>query len=175
MTMDPHLSWNQDELAAFVAMIDATARSRYRSYFDTDRASELAILVCAYSVAHLHSDSRVANCLSVRLAWVRDEATPQDRNQALGAAEISCFCDLNLVTRSVARASTCYTGLPVQWAADYASRALAPSDDPVQLAEATALRARLVRALKHLFPDQTNLNVPFALGRFEEAVRIARG
>lgn len=172
--MNPSTVWT-DDLSALAGSLDASARSRCLHYFDTDRASELAILVCAHSVVHLHTDPRVETCLRVRLAWVRDEATKQDRNGALGDVECLLYLDPNMVTRSVARAAACYAGTPVTWAADYASRALAPSDEPAALAEAAALRARLTRALKHLFPDMADPNWKAALGRFEEAVRIARG
>lgn len=66
------------------ADVDTIAHSIER--YGDQRASEVAVLLCAESVSHMTDDPRAAECRRVRIAWVRGEATDKQRMEAFVAA-----------------------------------------------------------------------------------------
>lgn len=121
---------------------------------------ELAVVLCAEACADLTKDPRVAECRRVRLAWVRGDATDEQRYDAMSAARTAASMAVSdarsAAVRDAALASVRDTVRDAAW-----DSAWVPWEDNF----ATPLRT--------LYPDPCEITVRCGLARWEEAVSEA--
>ena len=121
------------------------------------RVRELAIVLCAECVAHLSDDPRVAECRRVRLAWVRGEATDEQRDAARDAAWAASWAAAGDAAWAAAGDAAWAAAWDAAWAAAW-----------------DASWAALAAPLRTLYPDPCRLDWRDALTRWDVAVDEAR-
>lgn len=153
--------WQTASCQVVVSRIDNEGPARIR---------ELAILVCAESVAHLAQDERVTECRLVRLAWARGEATTGQRKAAMAASIDAGERYAGYPTRKADRDAA--------WAASSGSVVAAVKDVVWALsyddADAWDKLHALAPALRELYPDPCALDFFSALSRYDAACEMAR-
>jgi len=131
-----------------------------------DQVQELAIVLCAESVAHLARHPCVAECRRVRFAWVQGKATDGERSKARIAANDEKWAgirySLNIEASEAAGAAASLT---------VAQAALsAASAEDLEVSRQHAMLKRVAMALRTLFPDPCNMDHRDAITRWEIAV-----
>lgn len=114
----------------------------------SDQAIELAALVCAEEVSHLSDDPRVAEARRVRLAWVRGEATDEQRREATRAVfrlSIELLPERNLAVVAACNADT---------------------DLICNCAERAGVEARVTHRIRELFESPLHLDYRIAVARW---------
>ena len=137
-----------------------------------ERACELAIVLCAEACAHLTDDPRIAECRRVRLAWVRGEATDEQRAAAKNAAWAAGKNAGKNAARdaawAAARAATWNAAMDAAWAA-----ANAATRDAAWDAARDAAWDALATPLRTLYPDPCEITARCGLARWDVAVAEA--
>lgn len=140
-----------------------------------ERSCELAIVLCAESVANLRRlDPCFAECRRVRLAWVSMEAKDEERSAAIAASLHSQDAGL-CAGLAATRMSLCDAVDAATWAtADAAiSKTMSRGSDKWKSAHGAAMSA-LTSPLRILYPDPTRLDWRDALSRWDIAVAEAQ-
>lgn len=142
--------------------------------YGDERSCELAIVLCAESVAHLtRIDPCFAECRRVRLAWVSMEATDKERSAAIAASLRAQDADV-CAGLAATRMSLCDAVDAAAWAAaDAALRNLRRESEVWSSAYGAAMSA-LASLLRILYPDPTRLDWRDALTRWDIAVAEAQ-
>ena len=143
--------------------------------YGDERSCELAIVLCAESVAHLtRIDPCFAECRRVRLAWVSMEATDKERSAAIAASLRAQDADV-CAGLAATRMSLCDAVDAAAWAAADAAifRTLSRKSDEWNSVLGAAMSV-LASLLRILYPDPTRLDWRDALTRWDIAVAEAQ-
>jgi len=148
---------------------------------DEPRLRELAIILCAESVAHLTDDLRVAECRRMRLAWVSEEVTDDQRSEARDAARFAESGAANSPEMSAAWAANSDHAWTAAWVvadlmADIVAGAAAGTDamDAAWMTTWLSEKTSIASPLRTLYPDPTRLDWRDALSRWGIAVAEAQ-
>lgn len=129
------------------------------------RAVELAIVLCAESVAYLNNELRVAECRRVRLSWVRGEASDKQRATARVAASAAA----SSLASNAAQKAAC------EAASSAASKAVRHAAwDAAWASGLNAAYTTLGAPLRTLYPDPCHFDWRDALTRWDAAVAQAQ-
>jgi len=134
-----------------------------------DKVNELALLLIATSVAHLFDESVVNECCRVRLAWVRGEASDDDRFAAIEATRRASLERLGNAYSAYSYAASAAYGLavmPAAWDASLAVKAASKTMDPPASKQAMMC---LSACLWNLVPDLCAVSHRDALTRWSDS------